>query len=160
MTCTKTSFVAPVHPLCVARRRWVLATGIKGPFAHQDTALIQSCACRTYNGESHPVLLCTYMSYDYSKNHAAPVEQSAGSDRRTGWCTSWEICPQTPFHLSLSSVAAVDCGLQGALGDSPTIIISLSVNRTIKIIFLCAISYYNLEIMLACHNRGNLLEFI
>lgn len=83
MTCTKTSFVAPVHPLCVPRRRWVLATGIKGPFAHQDTAPIQSCARGTYNAESPPGLLCTYMSYDYGKNRAAPVEQSACSDSRT-----------------------------------------------------------------------------
>lgn len=65
-----------------------------------------------------------------------------------------------PFICHFHLFAAVDCGMRGALGDTPTLIISLSVNRTIKIIFLCAVSYYNLEIMLACHNRGNLLEFI
>lgn len=62
----------------------VLATGIKGPFAHQDKAAIQSDTHGTYNAESHPVLLCTHMSQNNSRRRAAPVERSAGRDSRTG----------------------------------------------------------------------------
>lgn len=71
-------------PFVTPSRTRVLATGIKGPFAHQDTAPIQSGTRGTYNAESHPVPLCTYMSQDNSKRLAAPVERSAGSDSRTG----------------------------------------------------------------------------
>lgn len=59
------------------------------------------------------------------------------------------------FHLLL-----LTGGVEGVLGDTSTLVISLSVNGTVKIMFLRAIGYYHLEIMLDCHKRGNLFDFI